>query len=171
MLRTGMDQLRNEFRQQPSQILPSVEHPQLQRATQPVTRPAAQSTLPILSDQPITQSKQEEETLQQANAENTAEKSSGNKATFVKNTAQLSEIPRHMLSTTPRQVTTQQAENDTTIWPAISAYLGNITLWYITAMTTQEEDLLRRSQPSHDSQLGHCRRKIVRCIFRRIETV
>ena len=52
-----------------------------------------------------------------------------------------------MLSTIPRQIATQQAENDTTIWPAISACLGNITLWYITAMSTQEKDLLRRSQP------------------------
>ena len=35
--------------------------------------------------------------------ENTTEKSSGNKATIVKNTAQLSKIPR--------QIITQQAEN------------------------------------------------------------
>ncbi|KAF6224686.1 hypothetical protein HO173_012895 [Letharia columbiana] len=39
---------------------------------------------------------EQEEELQQANAENTAEKSSGNKATIVKNTAQLSKIPRHI---------------------------------------------------------------------------
>ncbi|KAF6233515.1 hypothetical protein HO173_008246 [Letharia columbiana] len=95
-----------------------------------------------------TQSMQEKEPLQQAHAENTAEKPSDNKATIIKNTAQLSKIPRHMLSTVPRQITTQQAENDTTIWPAISACLDNITLWYITAMSTQEKDLLRRSQPS-----------------------
>ena len=56
---------------------------------------------------------QKEEDLQQANAENTAEKPSGNKATIVKNTAQLSKIPRHMLSTVPHQIITQQAENTT----------------------------------------------------------
>ncbi|KAF6236393.1 hypothetical protein HO173_005485 [Letharia columbiana] len=42
---------------------------------------------------------EQEEELQQANAENTAEKLSGNKATIVKNTAQLSKIPPYMLST------------------------------------------------------------------------
>ncbi|KAF6219487.1 hypothetical protein HO133_003954 [Letharia lupina] len=52
--------------------------------------------------------------------EDTAEKSSGNKATIVKNTAQLSTIPR--------QIITQQAENTTATWPIISACLGNITL-------------------------------------------
>ena len=101
-----------------------------------------------------TQLEQEEEPMQLANAENTAEntaeKASDNKATTIKNTAQLSKIPRTgLLSTIPRQIATQQAENDTTIWPAISTCLGNITLWYITAMTTQEKDLLRRSQPNH----------------------
>ncbi|KAF6234868.1 hypothetical protein HO173_007088 [Letharia columbiana] len=124
----------------------------IQPVTQPITQPATQQVT-----QPITQ--QEEEPLQ-ANAENTAEstaeKASDNKATITKNTAQLSKIPRHMLSTLPRQTTTQQ-ENDTTIWPAISACLGNITLWYITAMTIQEKDLLRRSQPNHYGQLGLCR--------------
>ncbi|KAF6226265.1 hypothetical protein HO133_009131 [Letharia lupina] len=87
---------------------------------------------------------QEEKSLQQANAENTAEntaeKPSGSKAP-------ISKIPRHMLSTVPRQITTQQAENTPATWPIISTCLGNIILWYITAMTTQEEDLLRRSQP------------------------
>ena len=111
-----------------------------QKTRQQYTRRSLQA-LPT----PPTQLKQEEGTLQQANAENTAEntaeKPSGSKAP-------ISKIPRHMLSTVPRQITTQQAENDTTIWPAISACLGNITLvWHITAMTTQEEDLLRRSQP------------------------
>ena len=124
-----------------------------QEATlQPITQPAHQSTQSTtqLATQQATQpehSVEQEEELQQANAENTAEKPSDNKATISKNTAQLSTIPRHMLSTVPRQITTQQAENDTTIWPAISACLGNTTLWYITAMTTQEEDLLCRSQP------------------------
>ncbi|KAF6241201.1 hypothetical protein HO173_000995 [Letharia columbiana] len=161
IIRTEMGQLRNEFRQQPSQILPSVEHPQsrpitqpvtqpviqpaiqpaTQPATQPVTQPAAQST-----PQPITQSKQEEEPLQ-AITENTAEKPSGNKATIVKNMAQLSTIPR--------QIITQQAENTTTIWPTVSTCLGNITLWYITAMSTQEKDLLRRSQPIGPLQEEH----------------
>ncbi|KAF6241046.1 hypothetical protein HO173_000840 [Letharia columbiana] len=60
---------------------------------------------------------EQEEELQQANAENTAEKPSGNKATIVKNTAQLSKIPRHMLSTVPHQIITQQAENTTATWP------------------------------------------------------
>ena len=139
------------------------------------TQPAAQSALPTLSAQQVTQlatqsdilqEEEQEKELQQANAENTAEKASDNKATISKNTAQFSTIPRHMLSTVPRQITTQQAENDTTIWPAISASLGNITSWYITAMTTQEEDLLRRSQP-----IGPLQEDIGRCIFGRIETV
>ncbi|KAF6222574.1 hypothetical protein HO133_000620 [Letharia lupina] len=104
---------------------------------------------------------QEHRPLQQANVEktaekfteNTTEKSSDNKATIIKNTAQLSKIPRHILSTIPRQIATQQAENDTTIWPAISACLGNITLvWHITAMSKQEKDLLRRSQPNYYDQ-------------------
>ncbi|KAF6227496.1 hypothetical protein HO173_012236 [Letharia columbiana] len=94
---------------------------------------------------------EQEEELQQANAENTAEnttentaeKPSGNKATIVKNTAQLSKIPRHMLSTVPHQIITQQAENTTATWPVIPTAL----IWYITAITSQEEDLLRRSQP------------------------
>ncbi|KAF6231399.1 hypothetical protein HO173_010359 [Letharia columbiana] len=119
-------------------LLSTVLQQSIQSATQPVTQSATQPEHSV---------KQEEKTLQQANKENTAEKPSGNKATIVKNTAQLSKIPHHMLSTIPRQIATQQAENDTTIWPAISACLGNITLWYITAMSTQEKDLLRRSQP------------------------
>ncbi|KAF6240420.1 hypothetical protein HO173_001086 [Letharia columbiana] len=74
---------------------------------------------------------EQEEELQQANAENTAEnttentaeKPSGNKATIVKNTAQLSKIPR--------QIITQQAENTTATWPIIPTAL----IWYITAIT------------------------------------
>ncbi|KAF6235023.1 hypothetical protein HO173_006650 [Letharia columbiana] len=155
IIRTEIDQLRNEFRQQPSQILPVIQpaiQPATQPATQPAAEPAAQST-----PQPITQSKQEEEPLQ-AIAENTAEKPSGNKATIVKDMAQLSTIPR--------QIITQQAENTTTIWPTVSTCLGNITLWYITAMSTQEKDLLRRSQP-----IGPLQKDMERCIFGRIETV
>ena len=124
------------------------------------TQPAAQSALPTLSAQQSTQQvtqlatqsdtlqeEEQEEELQQANAENTAEKASDNKATISKNMAQLSTIPRHMLSTVLCQITTQQAENDTTIWPAISACLDNVILiWYITGMTSQEKDLLRRLQ-------------------------
>ncbi|KAF6219911.1 hypothetical protein HO133_003736 [Letharia lupina] len=88
--------------------------------------------------------------LQQANVEKTAEKFTEKTAEKNKNTAQLSKIPRHILSTIPRQIATQQAENDTTIWPAISACLGNITLvWHITGMSKQEKDLLRRSQPNY----------------------
>ncbi|KAF6217787.1 hypothetical protein HO133_006614 [Letharia lupina] len=78
---------------------------------------------------------QEEGTLQQANAENTAEKPSGSKAPSTKNTG--------LLSTLPCQIATQQAENTTAIWPVIPTAL----IWYIIAMTSQEEDLLRRSQP------------------------
>ncbi|KAF6235796.1 hypothetical protein HO173_005991 [Letharia columbiana] len=133
MLRTEMNQLRNEFRQQ---------------ATQPVTQPVTQS-----ATQPATQPAIAENT-----AENTAEKPSGNKATIVKDMAQLSTIPR--------QIITQQAENTTTIWPTISTCLGNITLWYITAMSTQEKDLLRRSQP-----IGPLQEDIRQYIFGRIETV
>ncbi|KAF6233534.1 hypothetical protein HO173_008265 [Letharia columbiana] len=83
--------------------------------------------------------------------ENTAEKPSGNKAPSTKNTAQLSKIPRHMLSTVPHQIITQQAENTTTTWPVIPTAL----IWYITAITSQEEDLLRRSQPIGPLQEEH----------------
>ncbi|KAF6233527.1 hypothetical protein HO173_008258 [Letharia columbiana] len=84
---------------------------------------------------------EQEKELQQANAENTAEKPSGNKAPSTKNTAQLSKIPRHMLSTVPHQIITQQAENTTTTWPVIPTAL----IWYITIITSQEEDLLSQS--------------------------
>ncbi|KAF6225902.1 hypothetical protein HO133_009905 [Letharia lupina] len=140
--------IRQEWARQEATLQPSTKHI-TQPSTKPVTQPVTQSTTQLATQQ-ATQpehSVEQEEELQQANAENTAEKPSDNKATISKNTAQLSTIPRHMLSTVPRQITTQQAENDTTIWPAISACLGNITLWYITAMSTQEKDLLRRSQP------------------------
>ncbi|KAF6234890.1 hypothetical protein HO173_006820 [Letharia columbiana] len=83
---------------------------------------------------------EQEKELQQANAENTAEntientaeKPSGNKATIVKNTAQLSKISRHMLSTVPHQIITQQAENTTATWPVIPTVL----IWYITTITS-----------------------------------
>ncbi|KAF6235099.1 hypothetical protein HO173_006726 [Letharia columbiana] len=105
------------------------------------------STISHQSTQPV-----QEKSLQQAKAENTAEKPSDNKATVIKNTAQLSTIPR--------QIATQQAENDSTIWPAISACLGNITLvWHITAMSKQEKDLLRRSQPNYYDTLDLCKQR------------
>ncbi|KAF6231204.1 hypothetical protein HO173_010536 [Letharia columbiana] len=59
------------------------------------------STISHQSTQPV-----QEKSIQQANAENTAEKPSGNKAPNTKNTAQLSKIPRHMLSTVPHQIIT-----------------------------------------------------------------
>ncbi|KAF6219489.1 hypothetical protein HO133_003956 [Letharia lupina] len=124
----------------------STTQPSIKHVTQPVTQSTTQLATQSAT-QPEHSVEQEEESLQQADAENTAEKPSDNKAPSTKNTAQLSKIPRHMLSTIPRQIATQQAENNTTIWPAVSTCLGNITLWYITAMTTQEEDLLCRSQP------------------------
>ncbi|KAF6231920.1 hypothetical protein HO173_009757 [Letharia columbiana] len=134
-----------------------------QKTRQQYTRRSLQVDQPATHSVTQSGTLQEEEPLQaiaentaESTAESTAEKASDNKATITKNTAQLSKIPRHMLSTLPRQTTTQQ-ENDTTIWPAISACLGNITLWYITAMTIQEKDLLRRSQPNHYGQLGLCR--------------
>ncbi|KAF6224966.1 hypothetical protein HO133_010161 [Letharia lupina] len=158
-IRTKMNQLRNKFRQQATQ---PVTQPVTQSATQPATQPVTQSTT-----QPKHPVEQEEEPLQ-AIAENTAEKPSGNKATTIKNTAQLSKIPRHMLSTIPRQIASQlnHTENTTTIWPTVSTCLGNIILWYITAISTQEKDLLRRSQP-----IGPLQEDMGRCIFGRIETV
>ncbi|KAF6241579.1 hypothetical protein HO173_000290 [Letharia columbiana] len=62
------------------------------------------STVSHQSTQPV-----QEKSIQQANAENTTEKPSGNKASSTKNTAQLSKIPRHILSTVPHQIITQQA--------------------------------------------------------------
>ena len=129
-IRTKIRQLRNEFRQQFKEeqcsmeriaetvssssdttgLLSTVSHQSTQPATQPVTQSATQPEHSV---------EQEEEPLQ-AIAENTAEKPSGNKATIVKNMAQL--------STMPRQIITQQTENTTTIWPTVSTCLGNITL-------------------------------------------
>ncbi|KAF6220234.1 hypothetical protein HO133_003366 [Letharia lupina] len=119
-------------RQQYTRRSLQITQPATQSITQPATQPAHQSTQ--LATQPEHSVKQEEE-LQQANAENTAEKASGSKAISTKNTAHFSMIPR--------QVATQQAENDTAIWPIIPT----VSVWYITAMSTQEKDLLRRSQP------------------------
>ena len=76
------------------------------------------STISHQSTQPI-----QEKSLQQANAENTTEKPSGNKAPSTKNTAQLSKIPRHMLSTVSHQIITQQAENTTVTQPIIPTAL------------------------------------------------
>ncbi|KAF6238526.1 hypothetical protein HO173_003495 [Letharia columbiana] len=98
---------------------------------------------------------EQEEEIQQANAENTAEKPSGNKAPSTKNTAQLSKIPRYMLSTVPHQIITQQAENTTATWPVIPTAL----IWYINAITSQEEDLLRRSQSIKPLQEEHRKRR------------
>ncbi|KAF6229246.1 hypothetical protein HO133_007362 [Letharia lupina] len=119
----------------------------LQPVTQSATQQATQSSTQSATQQATQSDTLQEEELQQANAENTAEntaeKSSGSKAFSTKNTGLLFKIPRYMLSTIPRQITTQQAENDTTTWPVIPTAL----IGYITAMTSQEEDLLRRSQP------------------------
>ncbi|KAF6232139.1 hypothetical protein HO173_009733 [Letharia columbiana] len=161
-----MNQLRNEFRQQATQ---PVTQPVTQSATQPATQPVTQSTT-----QPEHPVEQEEEPLQaiaentaENTAENVAEKPSDSKAPSTKNTAQLSKIPRHLLSTIPRQIATQQAENDTAIWPIIPTTL----LWHtITELSIQEKDLLRRSQPNHYGPLS-LRRNIGRCILGRIETV
>ncbi|KAF6233522.1 hypothetical protein HO173_008253 [Letharia columbiana] len=135
-------------------LLSTVSHQSIQSATQPATQSATQPEHSV---------EQEEEPLQ-AIAENTAEKPSGNKATVIKNTAQLSKILR--------QIATQKAENDTTIWPAISIFLGNITLvWHITAMSEQEKDLC--DDHSHITMMDLYRQgsPIGRCIFGRIETV
>ena len=86
----------------------------LHQSTQPATQLVTQLVI-----QPEHLIEQEEEPLQ-AIAENTAKKPSGNKATIIKNMAQLSTIPY--------QIITQQTENTTTIWPTISTCLDNITL-------------------------------------------
>ncbi|KAF6240561.1 hypothetical protein HO173_001230 [Letharia columbiana] len=57
---------------------------------------STQSATQLATQSNTLQEEEQEEELQQANAENTAEKPSGNKATIVKNTAQLSKIPRHI---------------------------------------------------------------------------
>ncbi|KAF6240562.1 hypothetical protein HO173_001231 [Letharia columbiana] len=74
--------------------------------------------------------------------ENTAEKPSGNKATIVRNTAQLSKIPRHILSTVPYQIITQQAENTTATWPVIPTVLRSKRRNY----NRQMRRTLRRNQ-------------------------
>ncbi|KAF6218607.1 hypothetical protein HO133_005958 [Letharia lupina] len=138
-LQEQMTQMMEMIRSMPAQqSTQSATQPATQQVTQPPHQ-STQSATQLATQSDTLQEEEQEEELQQANAENTAEKPSGNKATIVKNTAHVSTIPR--------QVITQQMENTTTIWPAISACLGNITLWYITAMSTQEKDLLRRSQP------------------------
>ncbi|KAF6232979.1 hypothetical protein HO173_008735 [Letharia columbiana] len=105
---------------------------------------------------------EQEEELQQANAENTAEKPSGNKATIVKNTAQLSKIPRHMLSTVPHQIITQQAENTTATWPVIPTTLRSKRRNY----NRQMRRTLRRNQaatrpPSSRTRLSSPRSHVI----------
>ncbi|KAF6238836.1 hypothetical protein HO173_003343 [Letharia columbiana] len=63
-------------------------------------------------------------------------------ATIVKNTAQLSKIPRHMLSTVPHQIITQQAENTTATWPVIPTALRSKRRNY----NRQMRRTLRRNQ-------------------------
>ncbi|KAF6218605.1 hypothetical protein HO133_005956 [Letharia lupina] len=113
----------------------------LQPVTQSATQQATQSSTQSATQQATQSDTLQEVELQQANAENTAEntaeKSSGSKAFSIKNTAHLSTIPRHS------NHYDIDAENDTAIWPLIPTAL----MWYITAMSTQEKDLLRRSQP------------------------
>ncbi|KAF6238747.1 hypothetical protein HO173_003253 [Letharia columbiana] len=127
----------------------------------------------------------QEKSLQQANAENTAEKPSGNKAPSTKNTAQLSKIPHHMLSTVLHQIITQQAKNTTATWLIIP-----------TASREQEEELQQANAENTAEKLSGNKATIVkntaqlskipphmlstvphqiitpeRCIFERIETV
>ncbi|KAF6232733.1 hypothetical protein HO173_008947 [Letharia columbiana] len=97
----------------------TTEKPSDNKAT--IVKNTAQlSKIPHHINHPLKEEQEEE--LQQANAENTAEntmkntaentikntaeKPSGNKAPSTKNTAQLSKIPRHMLSTVPHQIIT-----------------------------------------------------------------
>ncbi len=104
-----------------------------------------------LAKQQVTQ--QEEESLYQANTEATAEKSSNIQAISTKNLGTLSKISRQVLSTIPRQIIKQDSHNleyTTAFWPAIS---GIALMWHITELSTQEKDLLRRSQPNHHSHL------------------
>ncbi|KAF6229220.1 hypothetical protein HO133_007336 [Letharia lupina] len=145
------------------------QHKRSLQAVKSVTQPATQPEHSVKQEEEqYTAENIAEEPLQQAHTENTAEKPSDNKAIITKNTAQLSKIQRHILSTLPRQIFTQQAENTTATWPVIPATF----LWHtITELSIQEKDLLRRSQPNHYDQLGHCRRKIGRFIIGRIETV
>ena len=95
----------------------------LSKRHQPVTQLSTQSATQLATQSNTLQEKEQEEKLQQANAENTAEnttkntteKSSDNKATIVKNTAQLSKISR--------QIITQQAKNTTATWSIIPTTL------------------------------------------------
>ena len=82
-------------------------------AKEPLQQAHAENTAENITKESLQQAHAEntaeniaKEPLQQAHAENTAEKPSDNKATIIKNTAQLSKIPRHILSTIPRQITT-----------------------------------------------------------------
>ncbi|KAF6229457.1 hypothetical protein HO173_011584 [Letharia columbiana] len=75
-----------------SKIPRHISHP----LSHPLSQPSTQSATQLATQSDTLQEEEQEEELQQANAENTAEKPSGNKATIVKNTAQLSKIPRHI---------------------------------------------------------------------------
>ncbi|KAF6231545.1 hypothetical protein HO173_010297 [Letharia columbiana] len=61
-----------------------------------VGKPSKRAPTQLATQSNTLQEEEQEEELQQANAENTAEKPSGNKATIVKNTAQLSKIPHYI---------------------------------------------------------------------------
>ncbi len=90
--------------------------------------------------------------LQLVNTEATAEKSSNIQAISTKNLGTLSRIPRQVLSTIPHRIIKQSShptEHITIFWPVISVTL----LCHITELSTQEKDLLRRSQPNHYSHL------------------
>ncbi|KAF6232244.1 hypothetical protein HO173_009627 [Letharia columbiana] len=78
--------------------------------------------------------KQEEE-LQQANAENTAEKPSGNKATIVKNAAQLSKIPQKELQQANAENTTEKPSGNKATIVKNTAQLSKIP------QEEQEEEL------------------------------
>ncbi len=132
------------------QVTQQVTQPANQLASQPAAQPAPQP-----AKQPVKQlvTQQEEESLQ-ANTEATAEKSSNIQAISTKNPGTLSRVSRQVLSTIPHQFIKQSShptEHITTFWPAIS---GIALIWHITELSTQEKDLLRRSQPSHHDHLS-----------------
>ncbi|KAF6225961.1 hypothetical protein HO173_012628 [Letharia columbiana] len=134
------------------------------RRNQAATRPPSSRTRlsSPRSHSDTLQEEEQEEELQQANAENTAEKPSGNKATIVKNTAQLSKIPRYMLSTIPYQIITQQAENTTVTWPVIPTALRSKRRNY----NRQMRRILRRNQaatrpPSSRTRLSSPRSHVI----------
>ena len=124
--------------------------------TQPITQPATQQIAQPITQESTQLATQPEQSEQQEHRENTAEKesidSSDGKVITTKNTGLLSTIPRLAISLWFQQHS--DTEDITAIWPVLPVHRC-VSIWYITGLSIQEVDLLRRSQPNHHGELDH----------------